>query len=126
MMTKIFFLGLGGALGSICRYLISALSNKTLGYNFPWGTLAVNLLGCFFIGIVWALLEEKHMSFNLKLFVFTGFFGGFTTFSAFAIENVSLMRQGAVIPSIAYIAATNILGVVLVFAGFSLVKAFQI
>ncbi|MFH1825747.1 MAG: fluoride efflux transporter CrcB [bacterium] len=112
----------GGALGSLCRYLVAGLTNRLMGINFPWGTLAVNLLGCFLVGAVWGFLEQHHLSFNLKLLIFTGFFGGFTTLSAFAIENVNLIREGAIFPALAYIAATNVLGLALVFVGFFLGK----
>jgi len=123
-MLKLFILMIGGAIGTGLRYISTSLTHKVLGYHFPWGTLAVNLSGCFLIGIAWALLEEHHINLNFKLFLFTGIFGGYTTFSAFAIENVSLVRGEQVGLALVNILATNILGLALVFAGFYAVKFF--
>ncbi|MFH1542077.1 MAG: fluoride efflux transporter CrcB [bacterium] len=122
MLIKIVVLAFGGALGTICRYVVSGIANRLFGYHFPWGTLIINLLGAFFVGIVWGFLEEKHVSYQMKLLIFTGFFGGFTTFSAFAIENVGLIREGAFGQVLTYVGLTNILGIALVFAGMFLVK----
>jgi len=123
-MSKILLLVTGGAIGTLLRYIVSTVSQKTFGYNFPWGTMIVNLSGCFLIGIAWALIEQHHTSFYFKLFLFTGIFGSYTTFSAFAIENVNLMRGEQIGLTLVNIFTTNILGLALVFAGFYAVKLF--
>jgi CrcB protein len=114
---------LGSASGGTLRYLMSLFFVSKGLTKLPWATLTVNLLGCFLIGVIYAISEKTVQGGNnLKLFLATGFCGGFTTFSAFAIENLQLIKQEASATAIAYIALSVILGILLTFLGFVLFK----
>lgn len=117
-MTKFIFLAAGGAIGTVLRYSLSGYTYKVSNGVFPWGTLAVNLAGSFVIGLLWGFLEIENLSSNVRNFLFIGILGGFTTFSTFALESLNLFRDGEVKLALANILASNILGIVLVFAGF--------
>lgn len=94
-MEKYFFVGLGGFLGSVCRYGLSGLLYRVLGDRFPYGTLAVNIIGCFTIGLLMAMFEERWLvQPNIRLFVTIGILGGFTTFSTFSYETIEMLRGG--------------------------------
>ena len=104
------FVALGGALGSVLRYFLSLVIPKVAG--FPWPTFVANILGCLCIGIFSGLfLKCDSLSPNLKLFLVTGFCGGFTTFSTFANENLALLQSGKIEMFIAYALASFVLGV---------------
>lgn len=110
------FVALGGALGSVLRYFMSLVIPKMAG--FPWPTFVANVLGCLCIGIFSGLFFKcDSLSPNLKLFLVTGFCGGFTTFSTFASENLALLQSGKFGMFIAYALASFVLGVAACFAG---------
>ena len=95
-MKSILLVALGGAVGSVARYKISGyVLHHTIDWRFPAGTFAVNVLGCLVAGVL-AGLAEKHdlLSADARLLLFTGLLGGFTTFSAFGLETMYLMRRG--------------------------------
>ena len=94
-ILQMLVVGAGGFLGSILRYIISGLSYRFIPHaSFPYGTLVVNVLGCFFIGLLSGLAESRQIfSPNFRLFVMLGFLGGFTTFSTFGYETYALMRD---------------------------------
>jgi len=108
----------GGAIGTVLRYAISGLPHKIYDGSFPWGTLVVNLAGSFLIGLFWGLLGRENITSNVKMFLFIGLFGSFTTFSTFAFESLNLIRDGNIKFAIINMLASNVLGVILVFAGF--------
>jgi fluoride exporter len=118
-MTNILLIGIGGFIGSILRYLTSGYAqqiSKTI--DFPYGTLAVNLIGCFIIGFLSQLAEDRGVFTNQsRLFVFTGFLGGFTTFSSFGNETLNLMRDSQVVNAFANVGANVILGLFAVWLG---------
>ncbi len=116
-MIKIGLLLLGGATGTLLRYLISGWAHKMVETTFPVGTLLVNLAGSFLIGLVWGLTEEQRFSSNLRMFVFIGLFGGFTTFSTFSLETMHLLKEGANAMAVTNILVSNIGGIALVFLG---------
>jgi len=92
-MNKIFIVGIGGFIGSIMRYLISMTVNHwTQSVHFPYGILTVNMIGCLLIGICSQIDESFHLfSINAHLLLFTGIFGGFTTYSSFSNDTINLM-----------------------------------
>ena len=108
-MDKLLWVGLGGALGAILRYSISLLP---LNSSFPFLTLITNVIGAFVICIVVGLFEKHYLSSNINLFLKTGVCGGFTTFSTFSLETLTLLENG--MPSIAMIYAfVSIIGCVI-------------
>ena len=121
-MIKLAYLAMGGAAGAILRYWVSGLSYKIYGGVFPWGTLIVNLAGSFLIGFFWGLLGRENMGANVRTFLFIGLFGSFTTFSTFAFESLNLIRDGNIKFALANVLASNVFGILLVFAGFILSK----
>ncbi|MCX6067376.1 MAG: fluoride efflux transporter CrcB [Chloroflexi bacterium] len=118
-MLNILFVGLGGALGSIGRYLISGwVQTVTKSIQFPYGTLAVNLFGCFVIGFLAQLAETRGVfTSESRLFVFVGILGGFTTFSSFGNETFNLARDGEIWSSLMNIGANVVIGLFAVWLG---------
>ncbi len=121
-MKEIIAIMMGGALGATSRHLINIWVQRFAQGNFPIGTITVNLLGSFFIGLCGALLEHYKVAAEYRLFILTGFFGSFTTFSTFAREKAELLKIGDIKTVIIYVLTTNIVGVILVFAGYILAK----
>ncbi|CCQ93337.1 Protein CrcB homolog [[Clostridium] ultunense Esp] len=117
-MEKLQFLiavATGGALGAIARYLVTLFIGDRIGGVFPWGTWVVNLVGSLLIGFIFTLsVETTALSTNLRLFLITGFLGGFTTFSSFANESLLLFRQGFNTMALLYMVSTNFLGILFV------------
>ncbi|MDR1809070.1 MAG: fluoride efflux transporter CrcB [Prevotella sp.] len=123
MLKQLLIVGLGGGVGSIFRYLTSALTARFYGGGFPVATLFANLAGCFLIGVFAGLLAQ-HIPVNgsLRLLLITGFCGGYTTFSAFSLENLNLFQQN--LPAaIVYIALSVAGGIAAVWAGMALAGA---
>ncbi len=123
-MKAFLLVGLGGALGSMLRYAASRLAaNHIERYAALWGTFAVNLLGSLLIGIVFGLSERyQWLTPQLRLLLAGGFCGGFTTFSAFAFENVTLWQSGQYGLSLLYMLASVTVCTGAAFLGFVLVK----
>lgn len=116
---SVLYVALGGALGSISRYLLGAWT-LTLGKNidFPYGTLAVNLIGCFVIGFLSQLMETRSsFTAETRAFIFIGLLGGFTTFSAFGNDTINLLREGRMFHALANVAANVIVGLALIWFG---------
>ncbi len=123
-MKIAFLIGLGSFIGGICRYLSTQfIQNKFLS-TFPYGTLWVNITGCFVIGLVFGLSEKTNLSPEWRLFLATGFCGGFTTFSAFSNETLGLLRDGQFWNAAWYVGASVMLGLIATFAGISIFKLF--
>ena len=123
MMRILLLIGFGGFLGSVLRYLTSIFLTKQFPSAFPYGTFAVNVLGCLIIGIVYGLSERFSWATpEWRLFLATGFCGGFTTFSAFAFENVKLLQTSDYLTFGIYSTASFIFCLIAVFAGLQLVK----
>lgn len=114
--------GLGGAFGSICRYLLSTwLMTSVAPGRFPLGTFAVNLVGCLLVG-VFAGLAQRHawIDADLRLLLVVGALGGFTTFSAFGLETVQLLRRGEWLVAGGYVGGSVLLGIAAVILGWKL------
>ena len=116
MLTKILLVAIGGGLGSVCRFLVSAAMPK---FAFPLATFSVNILGCFFVGLISAYFNShSNLPPNLKLLLITGFCGGFTTFSTFAFEKANMLQNGNYATFFLYVFSSVILGILAVFLGF--------
>lgn len=126
MLKNILLVALGGAAGSVARYLLSKAIQDTAATAFPWGTMAVNVAGCLLIGLLYGLAagDGARLGADLKLMLTVGFCGGFTTFSTFANESLTLAKSGDALLSAAYIGLSVALGVLAVAAGAQLAKAF--
>jgi CrcB protein len=115
---------LGGSIGALSRYGASLLAVKLFGSRFPWGTLAVNLVGCFLIGVAFALAERGSGSMgpSMRLFFVTGYLGGLTTFSTYALETTNALGAQNSMVAVLNFAANNLLGVSLVLLGMWMVR----
>lgn len=118
MFKTILYIAIGGAVGSVLRYLTSVLVNKYFANHFPLATLITNVIGCFLIGFLIGILEKNNLAnSNLKWFLITGFCGGYTTFSAFGYENISLLQSNNSGLAFVYIALSLLLGLFAVWLG---------
>lgn len=121
-MNKVLLVFIGGGIGAATRYGTTLLAGRMFGTGFPWGTLVVNLTGCFLIGVVLALAERTNLvEPSTRLFFVTGFLGGLTTFSSYALETVVAFR-GSTFTAFANIAANNVAGLALVVSGLKLTE----
>jgi CrcB protein len=109
----------GGAIGSVLRYGVAVLAIARIGPGFPWGTLSVNVIGCFVIGLVAELAAGglTGLSPSVRLFLTTGICGGFTTFSSFGLDALQLTRDGSLGLALAYVAGSLVLGFAAVYVG---------
>ncbi len=123
MFRNLLFVGAGGAVGSIARYGIGYIVSKYVSHPFPIGTFAVNIIGCLVIGILFGLVgRNQWLQEGGMLLLASGFCGGFTTFSTFALDNISLMQKGQSAIAFTYMALSVILGLLLCRVGMWLVN----
>lgn len=121
MIYLVVFLGAG--LGGACRLGISELAARLFGLGFPVGTLVVNVVGAFIMGLLTEYFAARGgVSQEMRLFLTTGILGGFTTFSTFALESVMLWERGQWIPSVAYVALSVFLSIGALIAGLAIVR----
>tara|TARA_R100000789_G_scaffold9365_2_gene13205 strand:+ start:1868 stop:2335 length:468 start_codon:yes stop_codon:yes gene_type:complete len=121
-MAPILQVALGGALGASARYLTGIATARLLGKGFPWGTLTVNILGSFLMGVL--VVALLHFSANrFAPLLMTGLLGGFTTFSAFSLDAVTLYERGQVGVAAGYVAASVVLSIAALFAGLALARS---
>lgn len=121
-MSPYFLIALGSALGGMARYWCTGFAAQRVGEVFPWGTLAVNVIGSFLIGVLGAL-SEAHAPWYIgpatRQFLMVGLLGGFTTFSAFSLQTLNLLRAGESLHAAAYVAASVAVCLLAVWLGFA-------
>lgn len=123
MLKMILLAGSGSFIGGVLRYLTQLMFSKFYSGSIPMGTLVVNIIGSFLIGVIFALSEKSDIiSQETKIFLAVGICGGFTTFSSFSIENLFLLRDGQYFQMILYTLLSVFLGLSATFTGFQLIK----
>ena len=125
-MTATLVVFLGAGIGGALRHGVNLACARACGLAFPWGTLTVNVLGSFAMGLITAWLAfkvEAPWSQHLRLFLTTGILGGFTTFSAFSLDAVLLWERGAALPALGYVAGSVVLSIGGLLLGFVLVRS---
>ena len=123
MIKSLFIVGIGSFVGGTMRYYLSTLIKSCCSQGFPWGTLVVNLVGCFLIGVVFALFSRfSSTSHPGCLLLTTGLCGGFTTFSTFANESLQMLQNGQWGGFLAYVAISVVAGISLTALGYWMVK----
>ena len=123
MLRTVLLVGTGGFIGSVMRYLLQVFVEKGMASTFPMGTLIANIAGSFLIGIVFALAEKQIMNSEWRLFMSVGICGGFTTFSAFAFNNFTMIKEHSWNQLLLNVGGNLILGVFAVYLGIILVKS---
>jgi fluoride exporter len=122
MIKNLLLVGLGGGIGSMLRYATGLLINSKY-FHFPYATITVNIIGSFIIGVFLAMsIKGNGLTDQWKLFLATGICGGFTTFSAFSIENMELLQSGKIGMAAFYIILSIVLGIGAAFLGYYLVR----
>lgn len=123
-MINVLLVAIGGAIGSVFRYLVGVWTLRQFGPNFPWGTLTVNVVGSFAIGLLVEMIARRfNASAELRVFVVTGILGGFTTFSSFSLDTFALFERGAMFATAAYVIASIAVSFCAIFAGLALGRA---
>lgn len=122
-MTKLFLIGLAGFVGTLGRYGLSGVVARRYGETFPLGTLAVNLIGCFLVGLLFQLMQERFLvNQNLRTIILVGLLGGFTTFSSLGLQTFTLLQDGEFGFAALNLGVSNLLGLFLVWAGYTLAR----
>jgi len=123
MLRTILFVGLGSCTGGMLRFVISRLIQSHVTISFPLATLLVNIVGCFIIGMFYAMFEAGHlMNSDFKAFLTVGFCGGFTTFSTFIIDNFTLLKDQNYFYFAFYLALSIFIGFIMLYLGYTLIK----
>lgn len=123
MIKNILLVGLGGAIGSIARYVSQYWITFYYPHRFPWATLTVNIVGCFLIGLFWGLsFKSFDNNESWKLFLMTGLCGGFTTFSAFTLESIGLIKENRLTDFLLYVIGSVLIGLLATLLGMKLAR----
>lgn len=124
-MTRVLLIAAGAVVGANARYWIGLWAADRFGVSFPYGTLIVNVAGCFLLGFLLVISTGRFaISPETRLLVAVGFFGSFTTFSSFAVETMALAQGGALARSMVNILANNVLGLAAAWLGISAARLF--
>lgn len=123
LAIKVGLVAGGGAIGAILRYGLYEVTERLMAPGLPWATLAANLIGSLLIGMLWAVTEQFAVHRYFVPFVFVGLLGSFTTFSTFALEGFTLIRDGQHVVGISYMILSNLAGLILVFAGYAAARS---
>lgn len=122
-MKAILIIWLGGGIGSVCRYLVQLGISKLVHVTFPAGTFIVNITGCFIIGLLYGLADKySAITLEWRLFLITGLCGGYTTFSSFSYEGISLFKQGNYTYFILYMLLSVVVGLFSTLGGMTIIK----
>lgn len=116
-MIQLVYIALGGAIGAVSRFGLSLAVLRYAGGGFPWGTLAVNVLGSFLAGVLWAILGQTEGQQRMNALFMIGVLGAFTTFSAFSVESMRLYEDGRTMMAVANVLANNLGAIAAVFGG---------
>ncbi|WP_320199975.1 fluoride efflux transporter CrcB [Agrobacterium sp. rho-13.3] len=123
-MLNIALVAIGGAIGSVARYLVGIWGVRLAGPNFPWGTFTVNVVGAFLIGLLVEIIARRFdASAEMRVFVVTGILGGFTTWSSFTLDAVVLFERGDIGLSLLYLMGSLVVSFAAIFAGLALGRA---
>ena len=124
-MQKTILIALAGLVGTLLRYWLSGYVARQYGETFPWGTMAVNLIGCFAAGALFYATEERFLiNPTLRTVIMIGLLGGFTTFSSYGLQTFTLLRDGEFVLATLNVVTSNVLGLFMVWAGYTLGKVF--
>jgi CrcB protein len=122
-MIKLLLIGFAGFIGTLGRYWLSGVVARRYGETFPLGTLAVNLVGCFLVGLLFYLMQERYLvNQNVRTIILIGLLGGFTTFSSLGLQTFTLLQDNEVALAVLNMVASNVMGLLLVWAGYTLAK----
>ena len=119
---KILYIALGGAVGSVLRYILSKIVSNCVDNPFPWGTFVVNVVGCFIMGVLLGIAVKNNISTELKCLLVVGFCGGFTTFSTFAADSLSLIKEHEFMSVAIYLTFSLWIGITSVWAGNKIIQ----
>jgi fluoride exporter len=124
MMVRIILIGFAGFIGTLGRYWLSGIVARRYGETFPLGTLVVNLVGSFLVGLLFYLMQERYLvNQNVRAIVLIGLIGGFTTFSSLGLQTFTLLQDNEIALAALNMVASNVLGLLLVWAGYNLARA---
>ncbi|SKA33416.1 fluoride efflux transporter CrcB [Consotaella salsifontis] len=124
-MKQFFVVALGGGIGACLRHLLNMGALRALGSNFPYGTMAANVIGSFAMGVLVELLARRFSApAEVRLFLTTGLLGGFTTFSTFSLDSIALYERGAMGLAALYVVSSVGIGLAALFAGLGLARMF--
>lgn len=122
-MVKLLLIGFAGFIGTLGRYCLSGVIARRYGETFPLGTLAVNLVGCFLVGLLFYLMQERYLvNQNVRSIILIGLLGGFTTFSSLGLQTFTLLQDNEIALAALNLVASNVLGLFLVWAGYTLAR----
>lgn len=117
MITSILQVAIGGAIGAVGRYLTGVAAVRVMGHGYPWGTLTVNILGSFLMGVLIVVLMTKDGGMRIAPLLMTGMLGGFTTFSAFSLDALTIYERGQVGTAAIYVIASVVLSLLAIVLG---------
>jgi len=122
-LTRLLSIGFAGLVGTLLRYWLSGVIARRYGETFPYGTLIVNLIGCFVIGFLFYLFYDRALASSTpRTVIFIGLLGGFTTFSSYGLQTFTLLRDGELFLALVNVVTSNVLGLLFVWVGYSLAK----
>ncbi|MBN2107312.1 MAG: fluoride efflux transporter CrcB [Deltaproteobacteria bacterium] len=121
-MINVIYVAIGGAIGSVFRYVFSGGVHVWINSTYPWGTFAVNLTGSFIAGFLWRFFEEMLIPAHMRPFIFIGILGGFTTFSSYMLETLNMLRDGEFLAACGNLVLHNLCGIIVISAGFMLAQ----